>query len=151
MPFLKHFEYDTNNFRTKCTPLHSKCTEKILIPWITHAVLRTQGGPHHSFILHNPSQKSIENPYNSKLLTVFPWSVHPGFMSKLNNPLSNYPTRSWSSRSLQSTSTRTGAHQPLKHHNGSFHMNICIFWLDGPRVPRSQNKVCCPANLGSFF
>lgn len=92
---------------------------------------------HPSEGLVNSTQSPKKHGKSLKLrATYFPWSVHPGFTSKL---LSNY------SRHLHSTSSWTGAHPLIKHQNWSFHINICTVWLHGPRVPwsRSQNRVCC--------
>lgn len=51
--------------------LHSRCAKKIMVPWITHAVLTTQRGPHYSFILHNPPKKASKIPITQSYLLSF--------------------------------------------------------------------------------
>lgn len=92
-------------------------------------------------ILHN-LKKAWKIPITQSY-TVFPWSVHPGFKSKLNKLLSNYATQT-QTRPLDPYRTPAAelkheAHPPFKKQNRTFHMNISIVWLHGPRVPWSQD------------
>lgn len=156
---LTFLQYIPNNYQSKFTPLHKTFTLKCqqmhwedLQPGTLDHICSFDDLVRGLQILHNPNKKSMENSFNSKLLTVFPWSVHPRFMSKPNKLLSNYATQTRSSRTLQNTSTWTRAHPLIKQQNGAFHMKISIFWLDGPRVPCSQDpKAECAANKDSFF